>query len=77
MGQPNIKSVGSTAVDQFVRTYQIPIALHGHIHDSRGWKQIGKTLCINPGSEYFVGALNGAIVDLGNQGVRRFQLTIG
>ena len=40
------------------------MSLHGHIHESRGVAQIGRTVCLNPGSNYADGVLDGAIVDL-------------
>ncbi len=42
---------------------QPPLALFGHIHESRGFNRIGKTVCINPGSSYEEGTLQGAWVD--------------
>jgi hypothetical protein len=77
LGQSETLPVGSHAVRAFIEKSGIPLALHGHVHDSRGWKRIGATLCINPGSEYFVGALDGSVVELGPDGVGQFQLTRG
>ena len=56
--------VGSTAVRTVIEKYQPMLALHGHIHESRGVARIGKTLCINPGSEYEQGVLRGAIINI-------------
>jgi hypothetical protein len=56
--------VGSTAVRAAIEEYQPMLSLHGHIHESRGVIRIGKTLCINPGSEYEQGLLRGAIVNI-------------
>ena len=41
--------VGSTAVRQILEEYQPLLALHGHIHESRGAAQIGRTLALNSG----------------------------
>ena len=62
------------------RDQEIPavVALHGHIHESRGVQKIGKTLCINPGSDYSSGVLRGAVVDLAEDGTcLDFLLTTG
>ncbi len=61
-GHTVMTAVGSTAVRGIIERYQPMLALHGHIHESRGTKQIGRTLCINPGSEYSEGVLRGALV---------------
>ncbi|MEN2974389.1 MAG: hypothetical protein ABDH32_02280 [Candidatus Caldarchaeales archaeon] len=39
--------------------------------------QIGRTLCINPGSEYSEGILHGVIVDLSKGKIDRYLLTTG
>jgi uncharacterized protein len=76
-GQPQMRSVGSTAVAKLIRKWQPPLVLCGHVHESRGFVRIGKTLCINPGSEYFAGTLDGCVVDVDCSGVKNFQLTSG
>jgi uncharacterized protein len=76
-GAPVITGVGSTAVRQAIERHQPSLALHGHIHESRGTARIGRTLCINPGSEYGDGVLRGAIVTLSERGVTRHQLLAG
>lgn len=53
---------GSTAVREAVARYQPALALHGHIHESRGMARIGATVCLNAGSEYSEGILRAAIV---------------
>ena len=63
--------VGSTAVRRLIETYQPVVAVHGHIHESGGERKIGKTLCINPGSEANHGILRGYLVDIGDGGVER------
>ena len=69
--------VGSTAVRTAIETHQPPLALHGHIHESRGAVKIGRTLCLNPGSEYSDGVLRGAVVTLSERAVKRHQLLSG
>jgi Icc-related predicted phosphoesterase len=63
--------VGSTAVRDAVEQYQPTVALHGHIHESRGLHKIGKSLCFNPGSEYASGILKGVIIDFDGIGAYR------
>ena len=68
---------GSTAVRGAIEKYQPLLGLHGHIHESRGLEKIGRTLCINPGSEYGEGILHGCIVNLGKDDVKSYLLTRG
>jgi uncharacterized protein len=59
-----MKSVGSTAVRDAILKHQPMLSVHGHIHESRGVKKLGRTLAINPGSVYGDGVLQGAVLDL-------------
>jgi len=70
-------SGGSTAVRKAIEKYQPAVSLHGHIHESRGFIKIGRTLCLNPGSEYTEGMLRGVVVELDDKGVRNYLLTVG
>jgi Icc-related predicted phosphoesterase len=63
-GQPKLIPVGSTAVRELIERFQPLLALHGHVHESRGATRIGRTLCINPGSDYHTGRISGALVHL-------------
>jgi Icc-related predicted phosphoesterase len=76
-GEMNLGPVGSTAVREAIERHQPLLAVHGHIHESRNAKKIGRTLCINPGSSYSLGQLDGVIVDLKGDRVRRHQFVIG
>jgi Icc-related predicted phosphoesterase len=76
-GEPKMVPVGSTAVRKLIETHQPVLGLHGHVHESRGITQIGDTLCINPGSTYGEGVLDGAIVDLDDGRVASHQLVSG
>jgi len=67
-GRPSIIPVGSKAVRDAIKKYQPVVGLHGHIHESRAAQQIGKTMCLNPGSEYTADVLRGAIVDFASDG---------
>ena len=76
-GGVHMTPVGSTAVRGFIEDQQPLMALHGHIHEGRGDVRIGRTLCINPGSEYTEGILDGAIAELGDGVILRHQLVAG
>ena len=65
--------VGSTAVRKAIETYQPLLGLHGHVHEAKGSAYIGRTLCINPGSNYMEGALAGYLISLDKNSVRAFQ----
>jgi Icc-related predicted phosphoesterase len=69
--------VGSTAVRDFIEEVQPLLGLHGHVHESKAAQRLGRTLCINPGSEYTEGTLLGALITLGRSDVRSFQFTTG
>ena len=76
-GQPLLFGAGSRAVREAIEKYQPLLSLHGHIHESRGAVRLGRTLAINPGSEYTEGILRGALVTLDRDGVKSYQLTSG
>lgn len=76
-GHPIVFGAGSTAVRTVIERYQPMLGLHGHIHESKGVIKIGRTLCLNPGSEYTEGILRGVIVDLDAKGVRSYLFTSG
>jgi Icc-related predicted phosphoesterase len=59
-----MKPVGSTAVRDAILRHQPMLSVHGHIHESRGIKRMGRTLAINPGSVYGDGVLQGAVLEL-------------
>jgi Icc-related predicted phosphoesterase len=69
--------VGSTAVRRLIENYQPLLAVHGHIHESGGERKIGKTLCINPGSEANHGILRGYLIDVGRKGIELAQRVEG
>ena len=76
-GNPVMTSAGSTAVRELIETYQPVLSLHGHIHEGRGKTRIGRTTCVNPGSNYSEGVLNGSLIRLGGGQVHDVQLTQG
>ena len=69
--------VGSHAVFEFVDKYRPLLGLFGHIHESKATRKFGKTLCINPGSMYEQGILQGALIDLKPKKVGNYILTTG
>jgi len=76
-GKPHMIPVGSPAIRRAIDKYQPRLGLHGHIHESRGSQKLGRTLCLNPGSEYGEGVLRGVIVDIEKKGVKSFTFTSG
>lgn len=72
-----MQSVGSRAVREAILEYQPMLSLHGHIHESRGVQQLGRTVCINPGSNYSEMILQGVVVDIDGTEVTRYVLTTG
>jgi Icc-related predicted phosphoesterase len=76
-GNPVMASAGSTAVRELIEEYQPALGLHGHIHEGRGVATLGRTVCVNPGSNYSEGVLNGSLIRLKDAGVRDVQLTQG
>lgn len=63
-GRPHEIPTGSTAVRQIIEETQPLLSLHGHIHESKGVTTIGRTVAINPGSDYGSGHLDGCLVHL-------------
>jgi Icc-related predicted phosphoesterase len=75
-GQPKMAPCGSTAVRELIERYQPLVSLHGHVHESRGATRIGRTLAINPGSDYHTGRISGVLVHL--KGARAdYQFVVG
>jgi uncharacterized protein len=73
-GQRVMTPVGSTAVRTLIEEMQPLLGLHGHVHESRATRRIGRTLCINPRSDYSEGVLRGALVTFGAGGIRGHEL---
>jgi Icc-related predicted phosphoesterase len=63
-GRPHEVATGSPAVRQIIEETQPLLSLHGHIHESKGVTRIGRTMAINPGSDYGSGHLDGCLVHL-------------
>lgn len=77
MGQSMMKAVGSRAVRAGLEEHQPMLSLHGHIHESRGTVRLGRTLSINPGSDYGDSILRGAVILLRGGEIAGHQLTSG
>jgi len=76
-GNPVMTSAGSTAVRELIEAHQPLLGLHGHIHEGRGIARIERTVCVNPGSNYSEGVLNGSLIRLRQGEVRDVHLTQG
>lgn len=77
IGGVEMGPVGSHAVLKAIQTYRPMLGLHGHVHESRGAVKVGRTLCVNPGSEYTEGILRGCLVLINRKGVSDYLLTSG
>ncbi len=73
--EPKMIPVGSTAVRELIERYQPALSLHGHVHESAGAKRIGRTLCINPGSDYHTGRIAGCLIAFRGTEVRHQFVT--
>jgi Icc-related predicted phosphoesterase len=76
-GAVQMRSVGSRAVREVIEELQPLMALHGHVHDSAGEQLLGRTLCLNPGSDYTTGVLRGALVTFSGDRILAHQLVTG
>jgi Icc-related predicted phosphoesterase len=76
-GQVIMTSAGSGAIRYGLEQLQPLLSLHGHIHEARGTHRIGRTLCLNPGSEYAEGIMKAAIVNLEPDRVKGYLLISG
>jgi uncharacterized protein len=76
-GQIVFAGAGSPSVRKAIEKYQPMLGLHGHIHEAQGVVKIGKTTCINPGSEYGEGVLRGALIVFADGKIEGSQMTSG
>ncbi len=72
-GEPQMVHVGCKAVRSLIERVQPMAGLHGHIHESRGYEKIGRTMCFNPGSEYTIGVLSSLLLNLSRDKVESFM----
>ncbi len=77
LGQTRFKPVGSTAVRAAIERYQPLLGLHGHIHEAHASCKIGRTVCINPGSDYSEGVLHGVLATLHKGKLKGYQMVSG
>jgi Icc-related predicted phosphoesterase len=66
-GQPKMVPVGSTALRSVLEAVQPVASVHGHVHESRGRRKLGRTLAVNPGSAYSEGTLQAAFLRIGRK----------
>ena len=76
-GQPVLYGAGSSSVRAAIERYQPMLGLHGHIHESQAAARLGRTLCVNPGSEYGEGVLRGCLITIADGEVKSYQMTAG
>jgi Icc-related predicted phosphoesterase len=76
-GQAVYYGAGSRSVADALEAYQPTVGVHGHIHESRGVTNYGRTMAFNPGSEYGEGVLRGLIVAIRGGEVIGHQFTSG
>lgn len=76
-GQVKMAPVGSVAVRALIESVQPLAGLHGHIHEASGFRMLGRTLVVNPGSDYGSGILNGVLITLEPDRIRAHQFVRG
>jgi len=76
-GQIVFAGAGSQAVRDAIEKRQPMLGLHGHIHEAQGVIKIGRTTCVNPGSEYGEGILRGCLVTFADGAIQGYQMTSG
>ena len=69
--------VGSHAVLDAIEKYQPLLGLFGHIHEAKGTRKYRRTICINTGSQYEQGILQGVVVELKPKKIASYSLTTG
>jgi Icc-related predicted phosphoesterase len=77
MGLPAQIHAGCETLNDIIGEHQPLLGLHGHVHEGRGKINIGGTVCINPGSVYPEGILQGAMIILEDGKIAQTNLTQG
>lgn len=77
MGLPAQIHAGCQTLNNIIKEHQPLLGLHGHIHEGRAKINIGETVCINPGSVYPEGILQGAMIILQDGKIAQTNLTQG
>jgi Icc-related predicted phosphoesterase len=60
-----------------IEKYQPLAELQSHIRECRVAVDIGKIVCMNPGSEYSEGVLRGALVNISDGKLLSYQFVAG
>jgi Icc-related predicted phosphoesterase len=76
-GQPILFGAGSKSIRDAIKKHKPMLGLHGHIHESQSVAKIGRTTCVNPGSEYGEGILRGCLINFVDGEVQGYQMTSG
>jgi Icc-related predicted phosphoesterase len=76
-GQVVLFGAGSKSIRVVIEKHQPMLGLHGHIHESQSVAKIGRTTCVNPGSEYGEGILRGCLINFVDGEVKGYQMTSG
>jgi Icc-related predicted phosphoesterase len=69
--------VGSSGVYKMIEKHQPLLGLHGHIHESEGVFNIGRTTCINTGSLYPQGILKGMVLNIDKDKIKSYFIVSG
>ena len=69
--------VGSVSVRRIIEEFQPLVGLHGHIHESKGFDKIGRTMVFNPGSEYSEGILHSLYLVLEGDKIKTYMFRQG
>lgn len=77
MGNPAKMHGGSDCVREVIESEQPLVGLHGHIHEGRGSINLGRTVCVNPGSAYPEGILQGTLLKISGGTVESVQMLQG
>jgi Icc-related predicted phosphoesterase len=77
LGGARFIPVGSHAIRRAIDKLAPILGLFGHVHEGRRYIKVGQTLCINPGSAFWTGRLQGCIIEINDREVVDFQLTEG
>jgi Icc-related predicted phosphoesterase len=72
-GDPQMIHAGCKAVRSVIERVQLTVDPHGHIHESRGIKKIGRTTCFNPGSEYTIGLIKRFLLNVSRDRLESFK----
>ena len=66
---------GSKIIQKAIDFHQPLASLHGYAHEARAVAKVGKTLCFNPGTEFYRGHLSGVIIEVDDKGQITYRLT--